>query len=457
MPRQGATGGGRYRMATEGQPTQRGNFGMYVLEDNAGCQVYRPSWNATRTIFRPFPGKNPENHAEWDPFRLSDEERDYGDWIRRYDMAMSFGEPGITFIMKNPADDTLNDQQNPVWMLHRAITAAVKAGQGQQSWNPLIFGAAGRGAPISAPKDGYVMQGILMEHKSKPENPPRGCLMEHKPVVLLMSQSAGAALLERLNEKDVDGNWAHPDITDLTAGMFVQFHQAGTQNQAQGAGAPQMMGQSAAGGGDIGAKNSYEVVFNPMYNGIAPSFPDIQELAAAHTKPWDEIIRVPTIEDQVKMLCGCIPASAITYALGDVYRDMIPQHIWDQSRAQTQTNSTPFANAQASAPAAANPMAQSQPANPMGQAPANPVAYEPPAAPPQAAAPAANPMAAPPQAAPPAEPVQTTVAPPQAAAPAAPPQEFDTQPTTAEPSRAADTMGAIERARQRVAKAAGGS
>ena len=212
-----------------------------------------------------------------------------------------------------------------------------------------------------------------------------------------------------------------------------------------------------AGGGDIGAKNSYEVGFNPMYNGIAPSFPDIQELAAAHTKPWDEIIRVPTIEDQVKMLCGCIPASAITYALGDVYRDMIPQHIWDQSRAQTQTNSTPFANAQASAPAAANPMAQSQPANPMGQAPANPVAYEPPAAPPQAAAPAANPMAAPPQAAPPAEPVQTTVAPPQAAAPAAPPQEFDPQPTTAEPSRAADTMGAIERARQRVAKAAGGS
>jgi len=464
MPRQGAAASGRYRMSQEGQASQRGLQGMYILKENAGCQIYRPTWNGTRTVFRPFPGKDPDNPQAWDPFRLSDEDRDFGDWIRRYDMASSFGVPGITFIMKDPLDKTSDDQQNPVWMLHRSITQAVKSGQGDPSWNPLIFGATGRAAPLNAPKDGYVMQGILMEHKSNPQNPPRGCLMEHQPVVLLMSQSAGEALLDKLSEKDANGNWVWPDIVSLDGGMFVQFHQAGTQNQAAQNAAPIQMGANmAVGGGNAPVNNTYEVEIMPTYNGIAPTSDLVREVAAAHVKPWDEIIRIPTIEEQVKMLCSAgIPASAIMYALSDVYSEAIPEHIRDQAMAQSQPNTTPFQSV-----GNTNPMAQAT--EPQAPAGGNPMGAAPTATQPDPGMPAVQPPAQqpPPQAQPPAEqpagnpmgtaPTEPAQAPPQettAPQPTPEAQGFDPQPTHADTNRAQSTVDALQRARDRAAAAA---
>jgi len=455
MSRQGAAAG-RYRMRNEGQASQRGIQGMHILNDNAGCQIYRPTWNGTRTIFRPFPGKDPENLAAWDPFRLSDEDRDFGDWIRRYDMAFSIGNPGITFVMKDPRDGTLDDQQNPVWMLYRSIQQAVKAGTGHPSWNPLVFGGAGRAAPLSSPKDGYIMQGILMEHKSQPQNPPRGCLPDHQPVVLLMSQSAGQALMDKLGERDDQGNWRWPDLTSLDAGMFVQFHQAGTQAQPQG-GAPRQMGATTVGGGGV-AENRYEVEFLELYSGISPTFEGIHGLAESHVRPWDEIVRIPTIEDQVRMLCGAgIPATAIVYALGDVYQEFIPQHIFDQARAQNTQTTVPFQSVASEGGGTPNPMQSQEAPSPMGaspaatqQDPAMPAATTPPpTAAPEAAG---NPMASVTQ------PEQT---PPPEAAPA--PQQTMTnaeaapqaQPTHTTPERSAATQDALARARARAADAGG--
>lgn len=412
MTRQGAVSTGRYRMANEGQSSQHGLQGMYVLREGAGCQIYRPTWNGTRTILRPFPGRNPEAPTEWDPFRLSEEARDYGDWIRRYDMAMSLGNPGITFILKDPMNKTADDQQNPVWMLYRAINQAIKQGSGLSSWNPLIFGAAGRSAPLSAPKDGYLMQGILMEHKSVPQSPPRGVQMQDRPVVMLLPQSAGNALLEKLEERNADGSHKWDGLTDLEGGMYIQFHQAGTQNRA--AGAPRSM-TSLIGAGGATDNNRYEVAFVEDYNGILPSFDSIHELAEAHVKLWDDIVRIPTVEEQVGMICGAgIPASAVVYALGDVYGEFIPPHVHEQARAQL-GGAGPVVGAVTTTPArtvAANPMTRTR-----------------------------QPVAPP---APPAEEAQEVAAP--APAPAA---SFDPQPTHAEAGRSKATTDALARARRR--------
>jgi len=442
MVRQGGAAAGRYRMKTEGQSSQRGLQGMYVLNDNAGCQIYRPTWQGTRTIFRPFPGKDPEDPEQWDPFRLSDEEGDYGDWIRRYTMAFSFGNPGITFILKDPRDKTVDDQQNPVWMLYRAITQAVKSGQGHPSWNPLVFGGAGRGAPVSAPKDGYIMQGILMEHKSVPQQPPRGCAMEHQPVVLLMSQSAGKALIDKLAEKRENGEYCYPDVTDLNSGLFVQFHQAGTQHAPGGQG----VSMTAGVGGGPAENNRYEVELLETYgNGILPSFPAIHEVARAHVKPWDEIVRIPTIEEQVRLLCNAgIPATAIVYALGDVYREYIPQHVYDQANAQRTTDAIPFGGSD-------NPMGGDQ--NPMEPTGGNPMGGGQTATAPDPGMPTQT------------QPVSTNEsAPAQAGAdmtsaagpPAEPAEGFDPQPTHASTERSQATQDALAAARQRASEAGQG-
>lgn len=445
MPRQGATTRG-YRMANQGQPTQRqGLKGMYILQDNSGCQVYKPTWGGTRTIFRPFPARNPENPQEWDLCRLSDEEGDWGDWVRRYDIAFSFGTNGYTFILKDPMQDSIDDQQNPAWMLYRAIDQAVKSGQGQPSWNPLIFGGAGRPAALSAPKDGYVMQGILMEHRSNPKDPPLGCTMDHSPIVMLMSQSAGAAMLERLGEKNSDGSWVYPDATSLDGGLFLQFHQAGTQ-RAAGA-APQTMGAASVGRGGV-ERNRYEVLVLDNYNGIAPQAID-PRVVEAHVRNWDDIIRVPTIEEQVRLICNCgIPADAITYALGDVYGQFIPQAIWEQARGQQTHTSAPAAEMPAPGMMGGEPTHPMQPTGVMGAS--APTQTAPPAGMPAETAPLA-PVADTP-AAPAAS--ETPPATPEASLPAE--QGFDPQPTHAEPGRAQSTMDALERARERARQTSGG-
>jgi hypothetical protein len=318
-------------MSSEGQSSQQGLQGMYVLKDSAGCSVYRPTWQGTRTVIRPFPGRNPEAPQEWDPFRLSDEPRDFGDWIRRYDMAHSLGNPGITFVIKDPMNKTIDDQQNPVWMLYRAINQAIKAGSGLASWNPLIFGAAGRSAPLTPPKDGFLLQGVLMEHKSKMSM--KGSKMEDRPIVMLLSQSAGNALLEKLEERDVNGELVYGDATDLDAGYFIQFHQAGTQNRAAAAGPSRSL--ASVGGGSAAENMRYEVEFLDVWNSVAPNFDTVADLANAHVKLWDNIVRIPTIEEQVGLICNAgIPASAVVYALGDVYGEYIPQAVHDKARAE---------------------------------------------------------------------------------------------------------------------------
>jgi hypothetical protein len=414
-------------MANEGQSTQHGLMGMYVLKDNHGCQVYRPTWNGTRTIIRPFPGRNPENPTEWDPFRLSDQPRDYGDWIRRYDMSVSLGNPGITFIIKDPMDHLADEQQNPVWMLHRAITQAIKNGVGLPSWPPLTMGAAGRSAPLDRPKDGYLLQGILMEHKSQVQDPPRGVQMDHKPVVMLLSQSAGNALLSKLEECNSEGGFRYSNLVDLDTGLYIQFHQAGTQRANAG---PRTM--SMTGGGGRAADNmKYEVEILEDYNGILPTFDGIHDLAAAHVRAWDDIIRIPTYEEQVGLLCNAgLPESAIVYALGDVYGEIIPQHVHEKARAQM-GGAGPVVGA-------VNTTAPMQ--RPAAGGAANPM---------QRRAPVAPPPPPPAEEAPFDVPEETPAPAPVAEQAAAPAQAFDAQPTHAEPGRTAQTAAALARARGR--------
>jgi hypothetical protein len=290
------------------------------------------------------------------------------------------------------------------------------------------------------------MQGILMEHKSNPQNPPRGCLMEHQPVVLLMSQSAGSALLDKLGEKNSDGEYLWSDLTDLNGGMFIQFHQAGTQGGGGNAAAPRQMTQSV-GGGNASDNNRYEVEFREHYNNIAPTFDNIHELAQAHVKPWDEIVRLPTIEEQVRMLCSAgIPASAIVYALGDVYGEYIPQHIFDQASGQRQQATVPFQSVDPGQ-GDANPM-QPRGGNPMTQQMGTQPDPSMPAAQPEQSV--GQPASAPAQSMQQmtSTPSQT---PPQEAAQEAPQAPFDQQPTHASGARSQATMDALQRARDRQA------
>ena len=507
MPRRGSTqGGGRYSFKEQGASSRGGLKGVYVLKDNAACQIYRPSWNRTHTVFRIFPGRNPENTDELDPFRLSDELRDYGDWIRRYDAVVSLGNPGSTFIIRDPMDDVMDVQQNPTWILFRTIDGAVKRGQCDPSWNPLRFGAAGRPAQLSAPADIYLVQGIVLEHRSKQLDPPLGMLAEQQTCVLMMSQSAGRALLDALDKRDAEGNYLYGDITDLDAGMYIDLHQAGTPiiggpPVAVGQAAPMLgMGANVVGAGGVPqgndmSANRYECTLLPDYSGTLPNLTQIKDSLLSKIKPWDAIVRHFTIEEQVGMICSAgLPATAVVYALQEAYGEHIPQHVYEQARAsQGQQFYQPTGGAVGQptyqqpvggvpgqqlggAPAPQQPLQQQQQL-PFQQQQVPPVQTGPATLGQQAVAPIQNTPALAPgvpglgvQAeTPPAQPMPTqppaagATDPPGPASQQAEPQQaepqqagFDPQPTHADGVTADNTLAALEAARSRLRQAGGG-
>ena len=508
---------GRYRMAQHGTSSRRQLAGVYILKDSAGFQIWRPTWNMTRTVVRIFPMWDPENPQQLDPFRISDEDRDFGDWIRRYDAVTGLGTPGVTYILRDPRETDIDIQQNPAWVLYRAINSAVQSGQCDPAWNPLIFGAQNRKAPLDSPTDIYLVQGVLLEHRSKPCNPPIGLMPDHQPVVVMLSQSAGEALLEKANEEGC------PDLISFDSGAFVDFHQLGVPSllapqQAAAPQQPQLLGQGGGGGagnqrgGNAPNNNRYEVDILPTYNGSPAALSHMQDQLLGKIKPWDDIVRIPTVEEQVGLICTSgLPASAVVYALGDLYGDHIPEHVHEAARhaaARTQVQGgfggapqqsgqaggapagfgapgtahqpptgapTGFAPPAAGAAPAAQPGTTQDPAMPPAgggllgapaaqspvptQPPAatQPPAQQPPAGPPAQQPPAQAPAAQAPVQQPPAGPPAQTA--PPAQAPAAqqtqPPAGFDAQPTHADAETQRTTAEALERARNRARQAGG--
>jgi len=469
-------------MATHGQSTRTANQGVYILKQGVQAQIAKPSWNLTRSIFRLFPGLNPENPAEFDPFRLSDAPRDTGDWIRRYDAVVSFGQPGSTWIMADPRDED-QVQTGPEWTLYRAINGAVKSGQCNPAWNPLVISQDSRGAPISQPTELYVTQGICLERRSKPFRSPLGMGPEQSLCIAQFSYSAGTALLDKVDELNEDGQHTCPDFTDLNAGMFLDFHQVGTPTiggAAQTAQQPVQMlapmagAASGAGGAPV---NRYEVdLLESYHNGaqlMGPALPGpLGEDAMSKIKPWDDIIRIPTLEERVRLVSSSgIPADAVVYALSENFGEMIPEHVMAQAQAmsgrtqgqgwtppagQAATQSAPAPGGFAPPPSQpAPPAAPAVPAAPTTPAPAPAVA---PMAPlPAAVGPAPTQPVATPPAGPPATAPATTLPPLPGAAPAASPAvatpptgpETPAQPTHADPAAQQQVASALAEARRR--------
>lgn len=339
MPRADSTQkSGRYLFKRDGGGATGGLPNVHIVSDSSGCSVYKPSWNYTRTVFRIFPGRDPDNPSALDPFRRSDDVRDYGDWIRKYDAVVNLGDNGVTFITRDPRDSEFDRQNSPAWLLFRTVSNAVKRGQCPSTWNPLCFGKEGRGAPLSAPTDIYLLQGILLEHKSKAMTPPRGMNADDATVILMLSFSAGRALLEELDKRDEAGNYLWPDITSLDGGAYVTFYQEGTPLTAQQPTQTRVLGMAdTAGPRQNRDVQRYGCTISATYNGMPASLAHMRDGILPKIKAWDEIIQHYTVEQQVRMICASgLPASAITASLQEAYGQFIPSTTFEKARTELQ-------------------------------------------------------------------------------------------------------------------------
>lgn len=341
----------RYSFADHGNSVSGQRQGKFVIKNNL-AQHWTPCWGDGVTVIRPFPAKNPDDPTgqSWDPYRFSAEHGQLGDWFRRYDAVRNFGDPGVTMIIRDPADPTAQDTQMiPAHVIYNAISSAVKAGQDQRGWAALLIGGRNRGAVLPRPSEVYLIQGAIMQHKTEVYNPPRGFAPEEKPLVLELSMGAGTALLAELERviegnQAADGDWenmfVNGDPVGLNNGRFITFYKLADGDprtrQAQQAGgwnAPQQQ----QGGGRQQEAIGFGCYLEPTFNGIPARLNDFEAQVAAKVQNWDDILWFPTVEEQANLLADKLPPEVIMYAWRD-HPEWIPENIRNRAVAAHSVN-----------------------------------------------------------------------------------------------------------------------
>ena len=322
-----------YNFAKHSQ-VNTGQHSSLVVSRRANADLWQPSWNNTLTTFRPVPIKRPDGTLS--PYRLSATANNFGEWIHAYVVFKGGTSSIVTFAIydteRTAYGDEFNTYESPPFVLYNAINRAIEAGQGRPEWAGLTKGGFGKGAPLSAPKTFYTMQGFLIEHKSKagPEG-PRGLRPNHRLPIFMIgatgNNSAGAKLLNILNtrkpESIDDGNWDNMyvagDPINPNTGMFFRFCETGGMLSASAA--PVGYNQSAANtpaGGEQRKEYGYDVVVTDnVYNMTPTPPPEILQGLIDKTRPWGELIEITPVEEQIVHLARVFPPSAIEFGFAD--------------------------------------------------------------------------------------------------------------------------------------------
>ena len=324
----------RYSFGEHGGSTQnrRNNF---VLKPGVNAQMWKPCWGDGVTVFRAFPGKNPENPGTFDNYRLSQEGNSFGDWIRRYHGVRNFGENGVTYIAVDPAANNVVEGavKHPALVLYENIAGAVRGGKDRAGWAAYLQGANNRSPKLSRPGDFYLQQGCIVQHKNEVFPIPKGFGAD-QPLVLETSAQAGQSLLVELNKvrndcEHIPGNWEtifeNGDPVGLETGRFQTYYKLADgdprQRRMQANQPPMNMWQMATQqqfnvntAANSKTSNGFGVFLEPTFNGMSARLADYGQSIYDKVLCWDEILFFPTMEEQAAILSDQFPADMLMFA-----------------------------------------------------------------------------------------------------------------------------------------------
>lgn len=329
----------RYRFDRDSQAGANATNGVSFFRDGV-VDVWGLSWadNATTTV-RILPVHNIENPAVWEPYRFSTEPNQFGDWLRSYPAVRKMGDPAVSFIYHDPQDQTVDPAMTPAWVLYRAVDSLVSQ-KADPGWGGYLRGGNNRGAQLPKPSQIYFLQCVIVSHKGKNYSPWKGSESDSKPVVLALSKSAAQALIAQLNEvtpgyngdpNDYARSMKYGDPVSIDKGAFVTFYRIKDGDPRVRNQQPAIPQQAAFGGvasrqsqeqDDIG----YECFIEPTYGGMLADLSGAAEQVRGKVRAWDDIIRIPTLEEQAMLLASKFPPQMILYAWRD-HPEWIPEYV----------------------------------------------------------------------------------------------------------------------------------
>ncbi len=338
-----------------------GRFGgQYITNDTV--DTYTLPWGGVATV-RLLPTRLPPDPASpgvrLSPFRHSQDVNDVGDWIRCYHGVRNFGAgadgSGVSFLINDPTDPTAAPkEESPAYVLFNAVDRAVRAGQEGRGWAALLRGGQNKGPQLSRPKPIYLANPLVMQNKEVVYNPPQGW-GDAKPRILIMSDSAGQALMNLANgiREDADPHdmdWSRVSTCGNLVGLepgqgqYVTFYKSTEgdprlRRQAATQGGTQLANFGASQGGGGAAQGTGFATFNafaePVFQGQSADFSHLAQMLVPKLIQWDQVLNFPSYEQQAHWIADKFEPDVICYAFQD-YPEWIPARVAAANVARTQ-------------------------------------------------------------------------------------------------------------------------
>ena len=370
-------------------------FQTMILKRGYG-ELWRPDFNGKPNVFRIYPGLNPDNPVEFDPWRFDTRADNYGQWffpIVTANVSCQASGMGRAWALCHPLDNRYDMSRNPLVLMRTAVKSALAQKQPfSVNWISMMQGGQGRGAELAEAKECWLVQVALLEHKGNTYNPPRGGGADDETVFMLLPVSAVQAIKSAMDQRnpefrgdpeDIAGHYLHGDPIALNDGCFVVLFPKGKdpRNAQQHLGGFGQSRQSGSGREVIG----YDAFLTKDWNGIGSNLAEYEDIVRAHVKNWEDAVYFPTNEEQVKYLEQVFRPhpDLLVYALDDVYGDVLDPTIRREGNIRLGRARSPEVAPVVQAPVAQAPVAQA------------PVQHVPAAAPPAPARPRASGFGAP--------------------------------------------------------------
>jgi hypothetical protein len=307
-----------------------------------GCgELWRPDFSGKPNVIRIYPGLNPDNPTVFDPWRFSTRADDYGQWffpVVVANVSCQASGVGRSWVLCHPLDNRYDMSRNPLVLMRKAVKMALDQKQPfAVNWLSLIQGGQGRGAELADPKESWLVQVALIEHKGNVYNPPRGGGSDDDTVFMLLPISAVTSVKSAMDQRkpefrgdpdDIAGHFANGDPIAIEDGCFVVLFPRGKdpRNAPQNLGGFGQSRDGRGGGRDI---IGYDCFLTKEWNGISANLSGYEDIVRSHVKNWEDVIHFPTDEEQVRYLEQVFRPypDLLVYALEDVYGSVMDPSI----------------------------------------------------------------------------------------------------------------------------------
>jgi hypothetical protein len=324
--------------------------GDSTIKPGVSVELVRPDFDAADSlIFRLLPCLTDEwtslDQARWMPYRYGGGVNEFTDWSRSFPAAKGFGigKDRQTMLLysraqaRNAADFDRNALPY-ILMYNWAHDAAKKRRLPNQDWRDLVDG---RDKYLGSLTELYYMQALLYKRGSeifvKGGSPPKGAAPGDLPQIVQLTKSAGEKLLRMFNEALIESpnlpenhidywerSMVYGDPVHPKWGRFIRV-----VNPKKGGGTDVDIGESQnwnqraerndrrSGGGDDGFRG-YDVAIDAqltmdgrVYPAVSPQIPvAVAQRLKATAVFWDEVIHVPSVEEQCLILAKAFRQAA---------------------------------------------------------------------------------------------------------------------------------------------------